>query len=417
MVSDLALLGGKPVRDRPFPSWPVFGAEEERALLEVLRSGQWGRLSGPRTAAFEGRFAAYQGAKFGIAVASGTEALRIALLGAGIQAGDEVIVPPFTFIATASAAVAANAVPVFVDVEPDTYNIDPAAIEAAVTPRTRAIIPVHFGGHAADMDAILAIAARHDLRVIEDAAHAHGAEYCGRRLGALGHLGCFSFQSSKNLNCGEGGIVLTNDEDLAEACRAAHNVGRIRRAGWYEHGVLGTNVRLTEFQAAILACQMDRLDEQTARREANALYLARELAEIPGVRPLARRDYVTRHAYHLFIARYDAEVYGVPREAVLKALQAEGVPFWEGYTMPLYRQPMYRDRCFGPFTGYRESRPDLDYAKCLCPATERACAEAAWLVHSFLLGPREDMDDIVRACRKVYDHREALARHWRATHR
>jgi dTDP-4-amino-4,6-dideoxygalactose transaminase len=162
---------------------------------------------------------------------------------------------------------------------------------------------------------------------------------------------------------------------------------------------------------------MDRLDGQTARREANALYLARELAEVPGVRPLARRDYVTRHAYHLFIARYDAEVYGVPREAILKALQAEGVPFWEGYTMPLYRQPMYRDRRFGPFTGYRESRPDLDYAKCLCPVTERACAEAAWLVHSFLLGPREDMDDIVRACRKVYEHREELARHWRATHR
>ena len=410
MANALAVLGGQPVRTRPFPSWPIYGAEEEQALLDTLHSGQWGRTSGPRAAAFEARFAAYQHAKFGVVVASGTEALRIALLAAGIQAGDEVIVPGYTFIATANAPVAANAVPIFADIDPDTYNLDPAAVEAAITPRTRAIIPVHMAGHAADMDALLAIAARHNLVVIEDAAPAHGCEHRGRRVGALGQAGCFSFQSSKNLNCGEGGIVLTNDRPLADAARAIHNVGRVAGSAWYQHGLLGTNVRMTEFQAAILDCQMNRLDDQMARREANAEFLRAELAKIPGIRPLARRDYATRHAWHLFIARFDAEVFGVPPPELLKAIAAEGIPFFAGYNAPLYRQPVYQEKRFGPFTGWRESRPDLDYTRCRLPVTDRACAgEAGWLAHPVLLGTRADMDDIVRACRKVYEQRDALA--------
>ncbi|MDW8310826.1 MAG: DegT/DnrJ/EryC1/StrS family aminotransferase, partial [Verrucomicrobiales bacterium] len=207
----LALLGGSPVRTKPFAAWPVFGKPEERALLRVLRSGKWGRLHGPEVERFERRFAAMHGCRHGIAVVNGTVSLRIALQAAGLEAEDEVIVPPYTFFSTASAVVEANLIPVFADVELDTFNLDPRAVEAALTPRTRAIIPVHFAGLPADMDALMAIARKWNLWVIEDAAHAHGASYKNRPVGALGHVASFSFQSSKNLTAGEGGMLTTND--------------------------------------------------------------------------------------------------------------------------------------------------------------------------------------------------------------
>src|SRR5687768_37628 len=227
MSNTLALLGGTPTRSKPFPTWPIFGREEEDGVLRALRSAKWGKLDGGEVKRFEERFAAYCGAKHGIAVVNGTISLRIALMAAGIEAGDEVIIPPYTFFATASAVVEANATPVFVDIDRATFNIDPVAIEAAITKRTRAIIPVHLGGLPCDMDAIMAIAQRHGLVVIEDAAHAHGSAYKGRRVGSLGHMGSFSFQSSKNLTSGEGGIVTTNDDVLADRCCSIHNCGRI----------------------------------------------------------------------------------------------------------------------------------------------------------------------------------------------
>src|SRR3954469_16744158 len=217
----------KPIRTRPFPSWPIFGKPEEKRLLRVLRSGKWGRLHGPEVAEFEKRFAEMHGCKHGIAVANGTVSLRIALIAAGIRAEDEVIVPPYTFFSTASAVVEANAIPVFADIDLNTFNIDPVAIEAAVTPRTRAIIPVHFAGQPADMDLIMAAAKKHKLIVIEDAAHAHGASYKNRPAGSIGHLASFSFQSSKNLTAGEGGVITTNDDTLAAACRSIQNCGRV----------------------------------------------------------------------------------------------------------------------------------------------------------------------------------------------
>src|SRR3954447_19889680 len=195
----LALLGGKPVRTRPFTASPVFGKAEEERLLRTLRSGQWGRLDGAEVDEFEKRFAALHGCRHGVAVVNGTVSLRIALLAAGIAAEDEVIVPPYTFFSTASAVVEANAVPVFADINLDTFNLDPEAVAAAITPRTKAIIPVHFAGQPADMDPIMAIAERHNLLVIEDAAHAHGASYKNRPAGSLGRMASFSFQSSKNL--------------------------------------------------------------------------------------------------------------------------------------------------------------------------------------------------------------------------
>ena len=228
----LALLGGQPVRTRPFTQWPIFGDAEEYRLHAVLRSRRWGRLDGTEVDEFERRFASMHGCTHAIAVTNGTVSLRIALLAAGIQAEDEVIVPPYTFVSTATAVIEANAIPVFADVDTGTFNIDPAAVRAAITPRTRAIIPVHFAGQIADMDALLALADEHRLTVIEDAAHAHGASYRGRPAGSLGHLASFSFQSSKNLTCGEGGVILTNDARLADACRSIHNCGRVPGGVW-----------------------------------------------------------------------------------------------------------------------------------------------------------------------------------------
>lgn len=408
MADRLALLGGSPIRTKPFPSWPVFGPEEEAAVLRALRSGKWGKLDGSEVAAFERDFAHYHGCEHGIAVVNGTVSLQIALMAAGIRAGDEVIVPPYTFLATATAVITSNATPVFADIDLDTLNLSPKAIEAAITPRTRAIIPVHFGGLPADMDAILAIAKRHNLIVIEDAAHAHGAEYRGRRVGSIGHMGSFSFQSSKNLTSGEGGIITVNDPELAARCRSIHNCGRRPGHAWYEHFVISANFRMGELQGALLNAQLRRLDDQCRRRMENGTYLAERLRKIPGVAPQTLTPDATRHAFHLFCFRIDAEEVGIPRHTFLKALAAEGIPNFCGYPEPLYRQRLFLDREFGPFTGCR----GVDYAKVSCPNCEAICHElGGWLEHRLLLGTRDDMDDIVRAFEKVCENRAALKDH------
>ena len=404
----LALLGGTPVRTRAFTSWPVFDETEERRLLRTLRSGQWSRLDGAEVEQFERRFAQIHGCRHGIAVVNGTVSLRVALLAVGIRAGEEVIVPPYTFFSTASAVVEANAVPVFADVDVGTFNLDPSAVEAAVTPRTRAVIPVHFAGQVADMEAITAVARRYGLTVVEDAAHAHGATWRGRPAGSLGHNASFSFQSSKNLTAGEGGIITTDDYSLAAACRSIHNCCRVEGGVWYEHHVLSGNYRLGEFQGAVLNCQLDRLEEQTQTRDTNGRYLASRLARLPGLHPQARPPDCTRHSYHLFMLRLDAHAFGAPRDAVLRALEAEGIPCSPGYGFPLYEQPMFRNKAFGPYlSGVLEA---LDYTKVRCPNSERICRECIWLGQELMLGPREDMDDIAAAFEKVYEHRGALAR-------
>lgn len=402
----LALLGGAPVRTRPFTAWPIFGKPEEERLIATLRSGKWGRLDGSEVAAFEHRFAAMHGCRHGIAVANGTVSLRIALLAAGIGAEDEVIVPPYTFVSTASAVIEANAIPVFADVDLNTFNMDPAAVEAALTPRTRAIIPVHFAGHPADMDAMMAIARERALIVIEDAAHAHGARYRDRPAGSLGHVASFSFQSSKNLTSGEGGIITTNDDALAESCRSIQNCGRVPDGIWYEHHVISGNYRLGEFQGALLNCQLDRLEEQTRTRDANGRYLASRLSRLPGLHPQIRLADCTRHSYHLFMLRIDA-AFGAPRAAVLRALEAEGIPCSAGYGYSLPDQPLFRNKAFGPYLPAASA--SLDYSRALCPNSDLLCREQSiWLEQNLLLGSREDMDDIARAFEKIYEHRQAL---------
>jgi len=402
----LALFGGTPVRSRPFTPWPVFGQPEEERLLATLRSGNWGRLDGPEVAEFEQRFAALHGCKHGIAVANGTVSLRIALLAAGIGAEDEVIVPPYTFVSTASAVVEANAIPVFADVDLNTFNMDAAAVEAAVTGRTKAIIPVHFAGHPADMEAMMTIARARRLIVIEDAAHAHGARYQDRPAGSLGHLASFSFQSSKNLTSGEGGIITTNDDALAESCRSIQNCGRVPDGIWYEHHVISGNYRLGEFQGALLNCQLDRLEEQTRTRDVNGRYLASRLAGLPGLHPQRRLADCTRHSYHLFMLRIDAS-FGAPRAAVLTALEAEGIPCSAGYGYSLPDQPLFRNKAFGPYLPVASA--SLDYSQAHCPNSDLLCREQCiWLEQNLLLGSREDIDDIGRAFEKIYEHRQAL---------
>ena len=410
MPPGLALFGAAPVRTRPFPSWPVFDESEERRLLRALRSGKWGRLDGAEVEEFERRFAGMHGCAHGIAVVNGTVSLRIALIAAGIGAGDEVIVPPYTFVATATAVVESNAVPVFADIDGRTFNLDPAAVEAALTPRTKAVIPVHFAGLPADMDAIGAIAARHGLTVIEDAAHAHGAQFRGRPAGSLGDLASFSFQSTKNLTAGEGGMITTNDAALAERCRSVHNCGRVPEGVWYEHHVIAGNYRLGELQGAVLNSQLDRLDEQTDRRDRNGRELAARLAGLPGVHTQERPDWCTRHSHHLFMLRLDAAAFGAPRDAVVEALAAEGIPCSGGYRMSLPSQPLFRNKAFGPYLD--GISPRLDYGAARCPVSDRICREAVWLEQRLLLGSEEEVDDIVRAFEKVHRHSHELAAGW-----
>ncbi len=412
MSQQLALLGGKPIRTRSFPSWPVWGQTEEKRLLRVLHSGKWGRLNGPEVAEFEQRFARAHGCKHGVAMVNGTVTLRIALMAAGLPADSEIIVPPYTFFSTASAVVEANMVPVFVDVDLDTFNLDPKAVAAAITPRTRAIMAVHFAGQPADMKRINAIARKHKLVVIEDAAHAHGASYRGHPAGSLADIASFSFQSSKNMTSGEGGIITTNNDQLGDACRSIHNCGRIPTGVWYEHHMISGNYRLGEFQGAILNAQLDRLEAQTKLRDRNGQYLARKISQLPGVHPQKRLPEVTRHSYHLFMLRIDPVKFGAPRGAVIKALQAEGIPCAAGYGWSLHHQPLFRNKAFGPYLP--KTAKKLNYRGVSCPNSDRLCKEqCVWLEQGFFLGTRADMDDIANAFEKICGQREALNR-WAA---
>jgi len=409
MSNRLAVLGGSKVRTKPFASWPVFGDSDEQRLVRALRSGKWGKLNGEEVAEFERRFAAMHDCRHAIGVVNGTVSLRIALMAMGIKAEEEVIVPPYTFLATATAVVEANAVPVFADIELETFNLCSKAVETAITPKTRAIIAVHMAGQSADMGALMAIAKKHNLIVIEDAAHAHGGLYKGRGVGSIGDMGSFSFQSSKNLTSGEGGIITTNDDKLADACRSIHNCGRKAGGLWYEHHVISANYRLGEFQGAVLNSQLGRLEEQTKLRDRNGQFLAAKLSQIPGIHPQRRTAETTRHSYHLFLFRIDSKTFGAPRAAILKALAAEGIPVSGGYAIPLYRQPLFLSKAFGPYLP--NASRTLDFGKVSCPNCELICGEqGAWLEQSLFLGTQADMDDIARAFEKVYEHRDALGK-------
>jgi len=398
-----ALLGGTPVRRAPFPSWPVADAKEEDALVRVIRSGRWNR--GDNVAAFESAYASLTGAKHCLATANGTSALITSLAALGIGPGDEVIVPPYTFVATINAVLLMRALPVFVDTDIDTFQIDSRKIESLITDKTKLILPVHLGGSAAALDGILDVGRRRGITVVEDACQAHLAEWRGRKVGTYGKTGCFSFQASKNLNSGEGGAILTDDDELVENCYRFHNNSRGRRntGDDFSYRNTGANLRMTEFQAALLSAQMTRLEEQARTRDANAAHLTKLLSQIPGITPARMYAGCTRNAYHLYMFRYDASRFaGLPRAAFLKALASEGIPAQAGYT-PLNKQPFLEDAfsATGFRTIYPKARLDQWRAQNECPQNDKLCTEAVWLVQTMLLGPRQDMEDIAEAVRKV----------------
>ncbi|MDX3005536.1 DegT/DnrJ/EryC1/StrS family aminotransferase [Kribbella solani] len=399
MPESLALQGGIPIRQADFPAWPVGDAAEEAALVEVLRSGRWGSTHGDQVAHFEAEFAAAQQAEYGTCLANGTLALVAAYQAAGVRAGDEVVVPPYTFIATVSAVLFLQAIPVFADVDPETHLLDPAAVEKVITPRTRAVVAVHIGGRPCDLDALTEVCTRNGVALVEDAAQAHGASWRGRRVGAIGDLGTFSFQSSKNLSAGEGGIIVTNRAELNDAVYPLVNVGRTRDGAWYQHDHLGYNLRLTEFQGAILRAQLKRLPEQARRRAENADRLTAGLGEFPDAIALAPEDpAVTEHARHLYLFRLRG-VTAAERDWFVSALQAEGVPCSPGYP-GLHTNTAVRDRMTELLRAADRPEPAFD-----CPVTGQLAASTVWLPQNLLLGEESDTADILAAIAKVLHHR------------
>jgi perosamine synthetase len=415
-----ALLGGKPLRTKPFPGWPVIDDNERRGMREALDSGHWNR--GPLVRRFEREWGRMLDVRYAIATSSGTAALYTCLHALDVGPGDEVIVPPYTFVASINVVLLHHALPVFVDTDRRTFQIDAQKIESAVTENTRCIMPVHLGGNMADLDTILAIGSRKGIPILEDACQSHLGEWRGRKSGTLGDLGCFSFQASKNLNSGEGGVITTDSPDLAALCVSFHNAGRPYRATddgdlvtgdavGFSYARNGDNRRLTEFQGAMLLEQLSRLEEQTRRREENAKYLTSQLKEVPGIAPAEEYEGCTLNGYHLYMFRYDPEGFaGLPRSRFLEALEAEGVPCGGGYD-PLNREPFLKhtmeSRGFQRIYGERRIREWNERNQ--CPENDRLCREAVWFFQTQLLADRGDMDEIAAAVRKVRKHASELA--------
>jgi dTDP-4-amino-4,6-dideoxygalactose transaminase len=401
MSNRLALLGGEPACKFEWPAWPIHDDAEEAQILDVLRSGEW--WYGERVRQFEREFAAFQGAAFGVSCTNGTTAIEMGLRALGIVPGDEVIVPPYTFIATASAVVTVGAVPVFADIDPDTLCLDPEDTARKITLRTRAIIPVHVAGRIADMERFNELAQTHNLRVLEDAAHAWGSEWEGRGAGTLGKCGTLSFQVSKNITAGEGGILVTDDKELADLCRSFSHCGRTQGSAWYDHNNLGSNLRITEFQAAILLAQLARLPDHIARRQRNAALLDDALAGLPAVKHLAPAPRMTRRSYHMYIFRVNESELGCSRERLIEALGAEGVPASAGWYRPLYRNGVFANAHVGPPHGIRAplAAVGVDYRGVSCPTCEQVCRDAVWIPQNVLLADEHKIQCLAEAVRKV----------------
>lgn len=405
----LAVLGGSPTRTEPYPQWPVFDEREVEAVTQVVNSGNWGGYPypGPQTSAFLRRFLELQGGEHAVAMANGTVTMEVACRAAGIGWGDEVIVPAYTFQATAAAPMAAGAIPVIVDIDPDTYCIDPQAVEAAITPRTKAVIPVHLGAQMADMDAIMDIAGRHNLIVIEDCAHAHGAKWRGQGAGTIGHFGSFSLQSSKTLTAGEGGVLICKTAELAERATSIIDCGRPHDKA-RQLFTMGANYRMSEFSSALANVAIERFPEQAKQRAEMAAYIDEALSEIPGVRVLKRDPRHSTRSFYRYVFAIDPQVFGVGHDAVCYALDREGIPCWVGY------EAMHHYELFQPQLSnlpVPSAFPErLQFDRMDLPQAERACQhEAVWLDENIFRAGRQGVDDAVAALRKIYDNAAELA--------
>ncbi|MBN2474029.1 MAG: DegT/DnrJ/EryC1/StrS family aminotransferase [Pirellulales bacterium] len=407
-----ALLGGTPVHKGGWPKWPQWDESWEPEIVDVLRSGRWcSSGSGGRAAEFEEAYAKLLGAKGCVSTASGTTALLTALHVTGVDAGDEVITSPYTFIATYNVCLMHRTLPVFADTDPATLTMDPASIESRITDRTRAILPVHIYGMPCDMDPINAIAKKHDLAVVEDACQAWLGEYQGQKCGTLGDLGCFSFQNSKHIPVGDGGAITGNNQELLDRCWSYHNCGRahgtFKGSGSFSRG---TNFRMMHYAAALLHQEIDKLVTDTKRRQENADYLTAGLREIPGVEPV-RLPENSRAVWHLFAFRYDAnQFHGLSRGKFMAALRAEGVPCGGGYHEQYYDGLLDEaiasrgfQRLFSAerLKAYRDSLEELK-------GNKQVCATTVAVFQTLLLADRSDMDHILEAIRKIHAHSAAL---------
>ena len=385
------------------PAWPVFDGSDEAGLAKVLRSGKWGRGNGTAVAAFEAQYASLTGTAHCLAVANGTSALLVAMGVLGIGPGDEVILPPYTFIATVNAVLRFHAVPVFADVDPLSMQMDPKRVTEQITPRTRAIVMVHMAGAVGELGEVLAIGKKHGIPVIEDAAQAHLAQWEGKHVGGHGVLGCFSFQASKNLNSGEGGAVVTNDAALAEKAYAFHNNSRGKNQPGvdFHYEGSGANLRLTEFQGALLASQMARINAQGTRRLETAKRLDETLAEIPGLTPCTVGKSCTRNAYHLYMFRYEAARFGGrSRAEFLKHLAKHGISASGGYT-PLQDEPFLKNtfETRGYQFAYGKGFFEKWRKKNDCPVNRKGCGEITWFTQTQLLGGPQYVNRITQALR------------------
>ena len=392
----LAIHGGEPVRTKPFPKWPRPTPELMDSVVGTVENENWG-VGSEVISRFEENFADFQDSKYCISTSSGTTALWVALKAANVKSGDEVIIPPYTFIATASAVLMANAVPVFVDIDPDTFNIDSSKIEEAISSKTKVIMPVHISGNPADMKNIIELAKKYDIKVIEDAAQAHGAEWNNTKVGSLGLGGIFSFQTSKNMSAGEGGAIVSNDKDFIDRCFSYHNCGRTTDGQFYDHQLLGGNFRLNAIAASMLIPQIKSISNDMDLRDKNRAILDRELSQIEGITINNSYQLTTRQSNHLYLLRYNPQLFnGVSREKFFSAMQAEGVYTYAGY------KPIYREELFVNNSDEYPWLRDYDYNNLNLKNTEKiADHESVWIKQNHLLGDEDDIKDIINAFEKV----------------
>ncbi len=409
MTDQLAIAGGAPIRPAGYPDWPVFDARDEAQLLAALRGGRWGGYPepGPYNAQFCEQFAKFQGSKYGILMVNGTVTMEVALKALGIGWGDEVIVPGLTFAATAYAPMAAGAVPVVVDIDQRSWGIDAEAVEAAITPRTRAIIPVHAGQIVCDMDALTAIAKRHGLAIIEDCAHSPGKMWRGRGIGSFGEFGSFSHQSSKILTAGEGGTLLTDDEALARRAHSIIDCGRPKDPEGREYN-FGCNYRLGELHAALLVSQLEKFPQQMEERAENARYFMQRLADVPGVRALHLDERVTRLSFYRFIVAINPAAFaGVPNRVVCEALDAEGVGCWVGYD-PMSQYPLFQPH-LSRLPVAVEYADKLNPKSWSLPVAEQAALfEQIYLDEAIFRAGKKGVDDTIDAFLKLQRNPDAL---------
>jgi len=408
----LAVLGGEPVRkNKAWPEWPYWDEKVIESVVKTTRSRIWCRIqsSSGTVPTFEKEFAKLMGTKFCVATGSGTQSLHTCVEALGIGPGDEVITSPYTDPGTIASILSARALPVLADIDPESYQLDPADVERKITENTKALMPVHMMGQPCDMDKIMAIAKRHNLKVIEDAAQAHLAEHRGRKLGTIGDVGCFSFQSSKVIACGEGGGIIGNDDDLMDKCYTVHNHGTSRRG---RTEMIGPKYRMNEFEAAVLLGQLPGVLERHSRRNENAAYLTSRMKAIPGLVPQKQYDGTNSGSFYIYAMSYHKEhFHDVDRATFLKALNAEGVSLSPYIERGLHREPwidnILGSKVYQKMFSAERLRKYRD--ECQCPNCDSVCQEMAMIWASGpLLGMKEDMAEIADAMEKVYENRDQL---------